>query len=91
MRTIDSSTTQATNKINQMKQATDRATMSFQSNGMAMLAIGTSLAGLYTSISNLNKATIGVARAEMGLKRARDLQGMTVLAIERIEFKLKKM
>ncbi len=46
MRTIDSSTTQTTTKINQMKQATDRATMSFQANGMAMLAIGTSLAGM---------------------------------------------
>ena len=89
--TLDTGINQTTNSMARLESQTTRTTASFQRNGMAMLAIGTSYAGAYTAISNLDKAMQRVSKAELGLQRARDLQQTTTISIQRLESQLNKL
>lgn len=89
--TLDTGINQTTNSMARLESQTTKTTASFQRNGMAMLAIGTSYAGAYTAISNLDKAMQRVSKAELGLQRARDLEQTTLISIQRLESQLNKL
>lgn len=91
MQTVDTHVNNTTNNMARLEQQSNKTAFSLSRNGTAMLAIGTSYAGAYTAISNLDKAMQRVAKAELGLQRARDLEKTTIISIQRLESQLSKL